>query len=98
MDPGRVWDLENEVLSRLGGLEPQVAREALYEMPPWRVVAWARIACSMGVMPRAERDGIVREAANVGRFGRLKPWDRRTERERECGVRGPGRAPGGRER
>lgn len=84
----RVAAMQDRVLIGLVSREPRVEREALYDLPPWRAAMLARIACSMGVMPRAERDGIIREASYVGGSGQLKPWANRTKREQEKGVRG----------
>lgn len=85
---------DDHMLYGLAHTPPYVDREILYQLPPWRAVAWARVAYHCRAMPRAERDGLIREAQNVGSSGVLKPWDKRTPRERELGVRASKEPPG----
>lgn len=86
VDPKWLWRTQEAVLVGLTSLPPRLARDQLYALPPWRAAMLARIAHSMGVMERAERDAIIREAALAGGDGTLKPWRLRTPRERSGGV------------
>lgn len=77
------------VLSGFTALPPRLDRPVLYSLPPWRAATLARLGFMAGVVERRERDAIVNEARLVGGDGRLKPWDLRTDREKDLGVHGP---------
>lgn len=79
----------DHVLGGFTALPPHVERGALYSLPPWRAAMLARLGCMAGVIERRERDAILNEARLVGSDGRLKPWDLRTDREKDLGVHGP---------
>jgi hypothetical protein len=45
--------------------------ESLRSLPPWRAVLLARVACKAGVMTRADRDALIKEARDIGGNGKL---------------------------